>query len=389
MNPYRTPKEGSPLKNRTSLTWLLALLAVLSLVASACGDDKKDDTASTTTGAGGASSTTAAPDTSGLAELSGELNGQGSSFQDTFEQQVSGDFATLVKGEGGNVTVTYTKTGSSDGKKALADKTVDFAGSDSAIKDEEKPGFGDREVLYFPIVGGPIAVAFKLEGVTSVKLTPDTIAKIFQAEITTWNDPAIAADNPNVTLPATKITLVHRSDGSGTTKNFTKFLTVAAKDSWKLDSGETVNWPASTQGAEKSSGVTSVIASTDGAIGYADLADAAKAKLGVAAVENADGQFVAPTPDGASAALAGAELKDDLTYDPLNAAGAKSYPITSPTWILVDAKQADQAKADLIKAYLKYVLTTGQEQAKALLYAPLPDAIVEKAIAQIDKVTVG
>ena len=131
-----------------------------------------------------------------------------------------------MKAAGGSTTITYTKSGSSDGKKGLADKSLDFAGTDSAIKPEEKGSFGSRKILYFPIVGGPIALAYNLTGVDKLRLSADTIAKIFQAQITTWNDPAIMADNPGVTLPSTKIAVVHRSDGSGTTSNFTKFLVV-------------------------------------------------------------------------------------------------------------------------------------------------------------------
>jgi phosphate transport system substrate-binding protein len=370
------------LKNRSAFAWLFALLAVFTLAATACGSsDGGGGTA--TTGGGGSE----APSTEGLDALTAKLDGGGSSFQDTFEQQVSSDFAELVKDAGGSTTVTYTKSGSSDGKKALADETLDFAGTDSAIKDEEQASFGDRKMLYFPIVGGPISLAYNLEGVDALNLTPDTIAGIFQAEITSWDDDAIQADNPDADLPSTPITVVHRSDGSGTTSNFTKYLVAAAPDTWKLDAGEEVEWPASTQGAEKSTGVISVVSSTDGAIGYADLADAAKEGLDVAAVQNAAGEFVSPTPDSASEALGSAEVADDLTYDPLNADGEKAYPITSPTWILVDEVQADQARADALKAYLNYVLTTGQEQAKQLLYAPLPADLAKQAIAQIDEIT--
>lgn len=379
------------MKNRRGLAWLFALLAVLSFVASACGSSDSDGASSgdgsTTTAA--ESSTTAAPDTAGLDKLSGTLNGGGSSFQDTFQQGISADFGTLVADTGGDATITYTKSGSSDGKKALADQTLDFAGTDSAIKDEEKPAFGDREMLYFPLVGGPIAVPYNLEGVDELNLTPEVLAKIFQVEITSWDDPAIAADNPDATLPSTPITVVHRSDGSGTTKNFTKFLVAAAPDTWKLDSGEEVEWDPKTQGAEKSTGVTSVVASTDGAIGYADLSDAAKEDLSVAAIGNSSGDFIAPSPDSASIALGAAEVADDLTYDPLNVDADGAYPITSPTWVLVDAVQADQGKADLLKAYLNYALTTGQDKAKSLLYAPLPKELAEKAIAQLDQITVG
>ena len=229
------------MKNRKGLAWLIAALAVLSFLAAGCGssDSGSDGSSSKDTTTSGASKT----DTEGYGDLKAEIKGQGSSLQDTFQQQVSSDFGGLVKDAGGTTTVTYTKTASKDGKKALADKQVAFAGSDSTISDEEKPNFGDRDILYFPIVGGPVTVSYNLKGVDSLNLSPDTIAKIFQAEITSWDDPAIAKENPDATLPSTKITVVHRSDGSGTTKNFTKFLVAAAPDTWKLDAGDLVLAP--------------------------------------------------------------------------------------------------------------------------------------------------
>ena len=376
------------MKNRKGTAWLIAMVSVLALFAAACGSSDSSSDGSTdkpTTTKAGAST----PDDSALAGLDGKIDGGGSSFQDTYQQKVSTGFDDAVKEAGGNTTVTYTKSGSSDGKKALADGTLNFAGSDSAIKDEEKPAFGDRDILYFPIVGGPIAVPYNVKGVDELNLSADTLAGIFQAEITTWDDEAIKADNPDADLPSTKITVVHRSDGSGTTKNFTTFLTDAAPDTWKLEPGEEVTWPSTTQGAEKSTGVISVVESTDGAIGYADLADAAKAGLSVASIGNASGDFIAPTPDSASAALGAAEVADDLTYSPLNIDAEGAYPITSPTWMLVDKVQSDQGTADIIKAYLNYILTTGQDDAKSLLYAPLPEDLAKKAIAQIDDITVG
>ncbi|MCU1369559.1 MAG: phosphate transporter periplasmic phosphate-binding protein [Ilumatobacteraceae bacterium] len=375
------------MRNRKGIAGLLATASVLALIATGCGSsDSGGDT--TTTKASG-SGTTEAPDTSGLAELKGKIDGGGSSFQDTFQQKVATGFDKEVETAGGDTTVTYTKSGSSDGKKALADGTLDFAGSDSAIKDEEKPAFGDRDILYFPIVGGPIAVPFNVEGVDELNLSPEVLAGIFQAEITSWDDEAIAADNPDADLPSTEITVVHRSDGSGTTKNFTTFLQEAAGDAWKLEPGEEVTWSSDTVGAEKSTGVISVVKDTDGAIGYSDLADAAKEGLDVAAIGNADGDFIAPTPDNASAALGAAEVADDLTYSPLNISAEGAYPITSPTWMLVDKVQQDQATADILKAYLNYILTTGQDDAKSLLYAPLPEELAASAIAQIDDITVG
>ncbi len=151
------------MKNRKGIAWLIAMVSVFSLFAAACGSSDSSSSDTTTTKASG--SDTSEPDMSGLADLKGKIDGGGSSFQDTFQQKVSTGFDDEVKAAGGDTTVTYTKSGSSDGKKALADGTLNFAGSDSPIKDEEKPGFGDREILYFPIVGGPIAVPFNLEGI--------------------------------------------------------------------------------------------------------------------------------------------------------------------------------------------------------------------------------
>ena len=175
-------------------------------------------------------------------------------------------------------------------------------------------------------MAGPIAVAYNLKGVDKLNLSADTIAKIFQAQITTWNDPAIKADNPGVTLPSTKITVVHRSDGSGTTSNFTKFLVAAAPTRWKLDAGETVNWPGSTQGGEKSTGVTAIIKGTDGAVGYVDLADAAKENLDVAAVKGSGSDFVKPTPDAASKALAVADGQARPHLQPDRRQGRRRLP---------------------------------------------------------------
>ena len=208
-------------------------------------------------------------------KLTGTLNGSGSSFQDAFDQKAKTEFAKVASG----VTVNYTKSGSSAGKQDLANQVVQFAGTDSLIKDADKPTFKGGDVLYFPTVGAPITVSFNVTGVDKLKLSPDVLAGIFQGDITTWNDAKIAADNSGVTLPSTAIAVVHRSDGSGTTSNFTKFLKAASPTVWKLDSGDTVNWPASTQGAEKNSGVASLIKTTDGAIGYVDLADAVNADL--------------------------------------------------------------------------------------------------------------
>lgn len=362
------------------LAWMIALLVAIGLMAAACGNDDKDSSSgssdsTTTTAAKGP----AAPSDSEIKALTAKVSGGGASFPDAFYQAVNTDFNGLA----GSELVTYAKSGSSDGRKQLASGTLDYAGSDSLPKPEET---WSSTLLFFPTVAAPITVSYNLEGVDTLQLSPDTVAKIFQGEITTWDDAAIKADNPDAKLPSTAITVVHRSDGSGTTNNFTKYLKSAAPTTWKLDSGDTVNWPASTQGAEKNSGVAAVIGQTAGSIGYVDLADAVKAKLTFASIKNADGEFVGPTAKATAEAVANAEVAADLTYNPLNASGKGSYAITAPTYILVLQTQADAAKATTLKTYLQYVLTTGQEQAATLGYVALPTELQQKAYDQIEKI---
>jgi phosphate transport system substrate-binding protein len=274
--------------------------------------------------------------------------------------------------------------GSGTGKKEFGQGLTDFAGSDSTVKDTE--GIAADSFLYVPTVAAPITISYNLSGVSDLQLSPTTLAKIFQTDIKKWNDPAIAADNPGKSLPDKNITVAHRSDGSGTTSNFTKYLDAAAPGVWKLKSGDTVNWPASTQGGEKNTGVAQVIKQADGGIGYVDLSDAKASGLTFAKIKNKDGNFVAPTLEGATAALAGAQVKDDLTYNPLNASGADAYPITAPTYILVKKSYGDATKAALVKAFVRYILTDGKSIAKDVNFATLPDTLQQKALAQLDNV---
>jgi phosphate transport system substrate-binding protein len=378
------PNEGpdTTLRSRALKSWKRTTTAVLIaativLVAAACGSDDNSSSSS------GATTTTVAGANIDYKSLTGTLNGSGSSFQDAFQQKAKTEFKTTAP----NVTVNYTKSGSTAGKQDLANQVVQFAGTDSTIKPETLSTFKGGTVLYFPIVGAPITVSYNLKGVDKLQLSGETLAGIFSAQIKTWNDPKIKADNPDATLPSTPIAVVHRSEGSGTTSNFTRFLTKAAPTVWTLGSGDTVAWPASTQGAQANSGVASLIKSTDGAIGYVDLADAALADLTYASIKNSSEKYVAPTIAGAEAAMAGATINPDLTYDPINAPGADAYPITSPTWMILYQKQPSQQVADGLKGYVNFILTQGQGFAQSVGYAKLPSDLDKQAIAQLDKIT--
>ncbi|HEY1737084.1 MAG TPA: phosphate ABC transporter substrate-binding protein PstS [Acidimicrobiia bacterium] len=351
---------------------------MLALTLAACGSSSSKGSSNTSSGSGGSTGSTSA-------QVSGTLNGSGSTFQQIFEQSLITGFRSVQSG----ATVTYDGTGSTAGKTALANGTADFAGTDSPVKSTETAQYKGKALLYFPIVGGPIAVAYNVSGVKNLKLSAATLANIFQAKITKWNASAIAADNPGVSLPSTNITVVHRSDGSGTTSNFTKYLAAAAPTDFTLTPGETVSWPSGTVGAAKNPGVAQAVTKTDGAIGYVDYSTAVADKLNMASIKNSAGDFVAPTLAGSTAALDAATINDDLTFSPLNEAGATTYPITSPTWILVYKNQSDATKAAVLKAYLAYALGAGQQLAAQSYYSALPQSLDQKAVAQINQITVG
>ncbi|MFI5052907.1 MAG: phosphate ABC transporter substrate-binding protein PstS [Acidimicrobiia bacterium] len=322
----------------------------------------------------------AAPTTNKLA--SATLNGDGSTFQLGFNQVVIGAFKPTQKA----VTVLYQGNGSGQGRTDFLNKVVDFAGTDAPYKatDPQPPA----PFFYFPTVVAPITVSYNLSGVKGLKLDGPTTAKIFQAQITTWNDPAIASLNPKLTLPSTKITVVHRSDGSGTTANFTNFLVKSAPGVWTLGSGSTVSWPAGTQGGTGNSGVANLVKTTEGAVGYVDFSDAKASDLTFASVKNASGKYIVPNLVGAAAAAKGATINPDLTYDPINATGTRAYPITSPTWIMVYTTQTDANKGAAIKAFLNFIYKQGQALAGSVDYSPLSKNLLKQAKAQVSKIVV-
>jgi phosphate transport system substrate-binding protein len=219
-------------------------------------------------GGGSSSSGGSAPSTgsSSSAALSGTLNASGSTFQTNFQQTAIASFKSVQPG----ITINYGGGGSGKGRTDLASGTVNFAGSDSPIPAAEQSNFTGKTVLYFPVQIGPIAIAYNLPGVTDLKLDATVLAGIFQGKITTWNDPAIKALNAGASLPGSSISLAVRSDSSGTTANFSKFLMEAAGSAWTLGSSSIIKWPSSAHAASGGSGVAQAVKSTAGAIGYVD-----------------------------------------------------------------------------------------------------------------------
>ncbi len=361
---------------------LAALFLAFSLVAAACGDDDSSSSGTTdTTAAGGSSSGATGGSTIDYSTCEGSITGSGSSFVDAYHQA-----AIDALSEDSPLEVTYNSVGSGTGKEEFGSGLTDFAGTDSLVKEGDGPTAG--EFVYVPTVAAPITVSYNLSGVDGLQLSADTLAGIFQGDIKTWDAPEIAADNPDADLPSTDIIIAHRADGSGTTSNFTKYLDDAS-DVWTLGAGDTVEWPSDSQAGQKNTGVAQIIQDNDGAIGYVDLSDADALGLTYASIKNKDGDYVQPTLDGATAALSGAEVNDDGSYNPLNAAGADAYPITSPTFLLVRTNYDDQATADAVTCFATFLVTDGQSVAADVLYASLPDNLRQKALDQIDQIGVG
>ncbi|SDE19596.1 phosphate ABC transporter substrate-binding protein PstS [Glycomyces harbinensis] len=318
-------------------------------------------------------------DASGDGDLvSGEITGSGASFPDAFYAAAIEAYAEVNP----DLIVTYSADGSSAGKEAFGQDLNDFAGTDSLVGDDDGPEAGSFQ--YIPTVAAPITVSYNLEGFDGIQIDQETLAGIFQGDITAWNDPALVATNPDLALPDTAITVAHRSDGSGTTKNFSTFLDEAT-DTWTLGAADEIEWPEGSIGGEKNTGVATVITQTDGAIGYVDLADATETGLVTAAIENADGAFVQPSLDASTAALAGAVVNDDLSYNPLNAAGADSYAIVAPTYILIRTEYDDENIAAGVKEFVTYLLTDGQDIAADAHFAALPEELRTQALDALNE----
>jgi phosphate transport system substrate-binding protein len=329
-----------------------------------------------------ATSAPAATGSSSSAAVSGTLNGAGSSFQNTFQESAIQAFKSVQSG----MTVNYNSVGSGTGRTDLASGVVGFAGSDSPIPSTEQASFKGKTVLYFPVLIGPITMAYNLSGVTNLKLTASVIAQIFSGKITNWSNSAIKSINPGVSLPNEAITPAVRSDSSGTTQNFALFLQTAAPSDWSLGTSSTVKWPANARAGAQNTGVAQIVKSTPGAIGYVDYADAKASGLTTASVQNKSGAYIAPSSAAASASAAGVTVAPDLTFHAVWGSGATAYPITYQSWVLVYEMQANANDVAMLQAYIGYLVGSGQSLLSGLGYAPLPSNIDSMAKAQLSKI---
>ena len=359
-----------------------AVVAAIALAA--CSSSSSSSTSSTTSSSAAASSPAASSASSSAAAVSGTINASGSTFQTNFQQGAISAFKTVQPG----VTVNYGGGGSGAGRTALYAGTVQFAGSDSPIPASETSKVpAGKTVLYFPVQIGPVAIAYNLSGVTGLKLDATTLAKIFQGQITTWNDPAIKALNPSANLPSSPITLEVRADSSGTTANFSQYLVDAAGSAWKLGTGSTIKWPSTAHAGNGGSGLAQIVKSTPGAIGYVDFSTATASGLSAASIKNSAGDFVAPSTASATAAASQVTVKPNLTFSAADEPGAASYPITYQSWDLVYSVQPNATDVQLLQAYLGYLLGPGQALLAPLNLAPLPASIDSSAKAQLSKIT--
>ncbi|WP_392544156.1 phosphate ABC transporter substrate-binding protein PstS [Oryzobacter telluris] len=360
-----------------------ALALVGSIALAGCGSDNN-------TGTGASGSSSASASTAGDC-FEGTLNAEGSSAQKNAFEEAAASFGDLC---GGKATVNYNPTGSGAGIKQFIAGQVDFAGSDSALKTVEKDGVieADAAATYcgspawnIPMVTGPIAISYNVKGVDKLVLTPAVAADIFKGTITTWNDPKIAAVNPGATLPATPVKVFFRSDESGTTENFTKYLKAAAADVWTDEPGK--KWTGKGEGKEKSAGVAEGVKSTDGGITYVEWSYAKDNDLGIAQVDNGGGaveltsESVGKAVEAAKADGEGNDLRLKLDYA-TKEAGA--YPILLVTYEIVCSKNKDAEKAKQIKAFLTHFASTEvQSGLEKIGYAPLPASVQTKVEAAI------
>ena len=313
------------------------------------------------------------------AVLAADITGAGA----TFPYAVYTKWAEAYKAATGN-QVNYQGIGSSGGIKQIKAKTVDFGGTDAPLKEEELDAAG---LVQVPTVMGGVTIVMNVPGFGSgqIRLDGPTSADIFRGAITKWNDPAIAALNPGARLPATAITVAHRSDGSGTTHVFTHYL---AKQSmaFKRDvgAGTTVNWPVNGVGGKGNPGVAANVQKIAGAIGYVDIADAMKNKMNFVALKNKAGNFIVPNQDAVEAAAAGANFKvKGMAPDLLDQTAKDAWPITSATYIMAYEKGADAAKQKGVVDFFTWSLNNGGKMAEELGFVPLPKNVVKMVEAEL------
>lgn len=316
------------------------------------------------------------------------LTGAGATFPAPIYQKWFADYAST-----GNVQINYQPNGSGGGIKAVTEGVTDFGASDMPLDDQQLASYKSKwgyRVLLFPTVLGAAVPTYNLPSVKQpLKFTQQALADIFLGKVTKWNDPEIAKANPGVKLPDHNILVAHRSDGSGTTFVWTDYLSKVSPE-WTSKVGKPnviVQWPVGI-GGKGNDGVAGIVKQQEGAIGYVELIYAVKNHLEYGQVRNSTGNFVRADLQSVTAAAAGAagSMPADFRVSITNASGANAYPISTFTWLLVPSKWSDNSKKNAMVAFLKWALTTGQNEVEALDYAKLPQAVVAREVKQIGEI---
>lgn len=284
-----------------------------------------------------------------------------------------------------SVRFNYQSIGSGGGQNQILSETVDFGASDGPMSDANLAR-APRKLLHIPTVAGADVLSYNLPDNPKLRFDGPTIAGIFLGKIVKWNDPALVAQNPGISLPDTDIIVVHRSDGSGTTYIWTDYLSSVSPE-WKqrVGKGTSVSWPTGL-GGKGNEGVSGQVKQTPGAIGYIEIAYAKQNKLPFADVKNAAGNYITPSIESVTEALATAQIPDDFRFSMVNPPGEKSYPIASATWFLVYEQQKDPAKGKKLVEFLKWAYTDGQQMATSLDYAPLPESVRARVLERVNQI---
>jgi phosphate transport system substrate-binding protein len=309
------------------------------------------------------------------------INGAGATFPYPIYSKWFDEYAKVDP----SVRFNYQSIGSGGGQKQILAQTVDFGASDGPMSDENLSK-ATGKIFHIPTVAGAVVLTYNLSGNLALKLDGETIAGIYLGKIKKWNDPKLVALNAGTNLPDQEIVLVHRSDGSGTTFIFTDYLSKVSPE-WKSKVGNntSVNWPAGI-GGKGNEGVSGQVKQIPGAIGYVELIYAIQNKMPYAEVKNSAGQFIKPTIESVTAALATAEVPDDFRFSMTNASGKEAYPIAGATWLLVYQQQKDAAKGKKLVQFLKWAMNDGEKLAKDLDYAPLPEIVQQRVLKRIDEI---
>lgn len=314
------------------------------------------------------------------------INGAGSTFGYPIYSKWFDTYAKIDS----SAQFNYQSIGSGGGIMMLRNKTVDIGASDAPLSDaqiKQMPG----AVLHFPSVMGAVVVMCNLPEVKQkIRLTGAVVAEIYLGKVVKWTDPAITALNPGITFPDEPIVTVHRSDGSGTTFIFADYLSKVSPEWAKVVGKNTsLKWPVGL-GGKGSEGVTGLVQQTPGAVGYVELTYALTNKIPYFEIKNHDGNWIDPSLAGVTAAAAGAaaNMPADFRVSIVDAPGGQAYPISSFTWLLIYKNQSDKAKGTAIVKFLKWALTDGQQYASPLNYAPLPQAVIDKELKQVNQIVI-